>query len=218
MSLTLICGTATSVIKKRLVGISFGFAIWYGVFGRNIAGAIDELPQLNREDVNIIPREIELRPRIFPASATEKKDHFSYRNIRTVFSLGAEMTKTRSFTLMQTSIVVSIVSTTIAIFLPPYVMSLIYIDSAKIRTRVTISKNCHQVFMYFRKYNRLPTSLDELSVNIQDEWGNKITYKIIDKKKISMQSLGLNNKKGGEGNNKDIIVIFDLEFHSYNWQ
>ncbi|WP_372369571.1 hypothetical protein [Candidatus Uabimicrobium sp. HlEnr_7] len=72
--------TATSVIKKRLVGISFGFAIWYGIFGRNTAGAIDKLPQLNREDVNIIPREIELRPRIFPASATEKKDHFSYRN------------------------------------------------------------------------------------------------------------------------------------------
>ncbi|WP_372369572.1 hypothetical protein [Candidatus Uabimicrobium sp. HlEnr_7] len=128
------------------------------------------------------------------------------------------MTNTRSFTLMQISIVVSIVSTTIAIFLPPSVMSLIYIDSAKIRTRATISKNCHQVFMYFRKYNRLPTSLDELSVNIQDEWGNKITYKIIDKKKILMQSLGLNNKKGGEENNKDIIVIFDLEFHSYNWQ
>lgn len=86
---------------------------------------------------------------------------------------------------------------------PPYSKSMSNIRSCK-----------RSIIQYAHKNNMLPVSLNELKEPniIKDVWGNPIKYSFDNDYIVTLSSLGKDNKKGGEGNNRDIIDTFQTKY------
>jgi hypothetical protein len=82
-----------------------------------------------------------------------------------------------------------------------------------------------RIINFAKKNNRLPLTLAELPAmpsqyhtNMNDAWNYPLKYSFDSSGIISVQSLGADNLPGGEGDNRDMIGIFESHDVSGKWQ
>jgi general secretion pathway protein G len=78
------------------------------------------------------------------------------------------------FTLLEVLMVVAILATLAAISIPMYAG---YIESAKIAALIQNMKTIEKTILLFEEYNgRLPETLNEVGITLNDPWGNPLQY------------------------------------------
>ncbi len=81
-----------------------------------------------------------------------------------------------------------------------------------------------RVLRYANLYNKLPGNLKELPEiegyrnSIRDGWGREIIYIVNKNNSITLTSYGKDGFKGGDGNDIDMIGIFQAKDKDNNWQ
>ena len=108
-------------------------------------------------------------------------------------------------------IFVTILTVVIVLFL----YALIDCRIPAVRTRESLYRIAQRICDYVQSNREVPKTLKSLSLRnghhdtIEDGWGNKIEYNIIDDKLVTLMSFGADGKMGGKDENVDFILPFN---------
>jgi hypothetical protein len=75
-----------------------------------------------------------------------------------------------------------------------------------------------------KKNGRLPSAISDLPEradldnSIKDGWGREIMYEVLVDGTVRLSSFGRDGKPGGEGRDRDIVVVFSLRDDAGDWR